>query len=467
MYLTNLLIDRRGALCGWNARAQRIFRCGADDITGEPLSRLLAQPGAEAAADELLAGAARVGYADYKGACIRQDGSSFAAQLLVTRLDMPAGDAVYSLVVQDLSEQAAGETRRRNESERVSSIIESAMDAIVTVDEEQRIVLFNRAAERIFRCPAAEALAGTLDRFIPHRYRSVHHGHIERFSATGVTMRRMGDRTVLTGLRSNGEEFPIEASISQVTVDGRRLFTVILRDITERQQAAAQLEQTTQQLRELYARMHEVREAERTRIARELHDELAQWLTALKMDASWVRTRLPADQEALAKRMDRVRNVIDNTIAAVRRIAADLRPVMLDDLGIAAAIENLVTEHAERTGVAARLESALGPLMLEDPAATAVYRMVQEALTNVARHSEASEVVVELRHEGDQLRIMVLDNGRGLPPEPDTGRKSYGVLGIRERAHTLGGTADIRNHERGGVVVDIAVPVIAGNGVSQ
>ncbi|HEX2830456.1 MAG TPA: PAS domain-containing sensor histidine kinase [Burkholderiales bacterium] len=383
------------------------------------------------------------------------------SQLARSLLAFAAGAALAAL--------GAGALTRRNRDRgllarhaadnerRVNSIIASAMDAIITCDEAQRIVLFNAAAEKIFRCRADEAIGAPLDIFIPERYRAQHAVHVRRFGEAGVTMRRMGGELVLAGMRRDGEEFPIDASISQVTVSGQKFYTVILRDITERQRAADALARSNEELREMYESMHEVREAERTRIARELHDELAQWLTALKMDVSWIRSRLPQDETQLVGKADRMKGVVDSTIAAMRRIAADLRPVMLDDLGLMPAIENLLNDLAERTGIEVSLEGSAALESLRDPLVTAVYRMIQEALTNVARHSHATQVAVTLDIGDGRLGVTVRDNGRGLDPDPD--RKSFGLLGIRERARTLGGEARIYSPPEGGTVVEIAVPL--------
>src|SRR5262249_23561643 len=159
------------------------------------------------------------------------------------------------------------------------------------------------------------------------------------------------------GLRADGEEFPIDASISQVTVDGRRLYTVILRDISGRKAAEEALQRSYDELREMSAVMNEVREAERTRIARELHDELAQWLTAIKMDVSWLSARLSPEHEQLVRRADKMKQLVDTTVTAVRRIAADLRPVMLDDLGLLPSIEHLLQAFSERAGIPATLDA--------------------------------------------------------------------------------------------------------------
>ena len=350
-------------------------------------------------------------------------------------------------------QHALGET-----GERLRGIIQSAMDAIITVDENQNIVLFNAAAERIFRCPAAEAIGGPLERFIPERFRAAHHPHIERFGKTGATTRMMGARLDLWGLRSKGEEFPIDASISQITIDGKKLYTVILRDITERRRAEEALERSYEELRQLSETMNEVREAERTRIARELHDELAQWLTALKMDVSWVASRLPGEQRQLLDRTEKMKQLVDATVTSVRRIAADLRPVMLDDLGLVPALENLLHDLSQRTGIVVSLEADSDRLDFGEPLATSVYRMVQEALTNVARHAGATEVRVTMGYEGENLAVRVRDNGRGFDGEAAARKKSYGVLGIRERAHTLGGGAHIARLEAGGTLVEIMIP---------
>lgn len=333
------------------------------------------------------------------------------------------------------------------------------MDAIVTVDEHQVVVMFNAAAERVFGCPAAEAIGAPLERFIPQRFRAAHRDHVRHFGETGTTTRVMGAKLALYGLRANGNEFPIDASISQVNTGGRRLYTVILRDITQRKQAEDALERSYRELRELSAAMHEVRESERLRIARELHDELAQWLTAIKMDASWIASRLPANEGRIREKAEKMKGLVDTTVSAVRRIAADLRPVMLDDLGVVPAIESLLHDLSQRTGIVVSLDADSADLDLQEPLPTAIYRMAQEALTNVARHAGATEVRVTIRQMGNDLVLRVLDNGRGFDAEAPTGRKSYGVLGIQERARTLGGRARFARGESGGTLVEIVIPL--------
>ena len=344
---------------------------------------------------------------------------------------------------------------------RLAATVDSAMDAIITVDESQKIVLFNRAAERVFRCRREEALGAALDRFIPQRFRTAHRGHVEHFSSTGVTARRMGDVTTLWALRAGGEEFPIEASISQAGEAGQRLFTVILRDITLRKQHEDTLTQQQQELRELSARVLEAREVEKARIARELHDELGQLLTALKMDLAWLRERLPAGDAEISAKAEQMSAMLDQTVGSTRRISADLRPLMLDDLGLADAANWLVEDFARRSGVRCEIKVTPegGLAGVESNIATAVYRALQESLTNIARHSGARNAWVSLAARNGALHFEVEDDGRGIAPEELAKARSLGLKGMRERVGYLGGSLEVSRAPRGGTRLRAQVPL--------
>jgi PAS domain S-box-containing protein len=346
---------------------------------------------------------------------------------------------------------------------RLAAVMDSAMDAIISVDENQRIVLFNQAAEAIFRCNRADALDQTLDRLLPVRFRAAHAAHIARFGATGVTNRRMGDTTTLWALRADGEEFPIEASISQAVEGGQRLYTVILRDVTKRKEYEDMLARRQAELHEISARVIEAREEEKTLLARELHDELGQLLTAMKMDLAWLRERLPPEATALAGKAAHMDAVLDRTVGSVRRISAELRPLMLDDLGLRDAVAWLAGEFGRHSGVECSLqvpdEAALESV--DRPVAITVYRVLQESLTNIARHAGARHAWVVLTATGNWLQLEVEDDGRGITPA-DMGRKrSLGLKGMRERVRYLGGTVEVGPAPRGGTRVLVHVPRLA------
>ena len=342
---------------------------------------------------------------------------------------------------------------------QLQSIVDSAMHAIISVDGAQHIVLFNRAAEQVFGCRRDEAIGSDLDRFIPQRFRAAHRGHIERFGETGVTSRRMGDVTTLWGLRADGEEFPIEASISQSGNGDERFYTVILRDITLRKQYEDELKRRGQELRELSARVLEAREEEKTLIARELHDELGQLLTALKMDLAWLRERLGGDAELSGKAAE-MGAMLDQTVSATRRISADLRPLMLDDLGLADAAAWLVDDFAKRSGIRCEYRPAGDGALdgLAKPVATALYRALQESLTNIARHAGAKNAWVALGVQDGRVNLEVEDDGRGIAAADVSKSRSLGLKGMRERVTYFGGSFEVARAARGGTRVHIKVP---------
>ncbi len=345
---------------------------------------------------------------------------------------------------------------------RLAAVVDSAMDAIITVDEQQQVVLFNRAAEQVFRCRREEALGSSLDRFLPSRFREAHHGHIEQFGRTGVTSRRMGDVTTLWAARAdNGDEFPIEASISQVSEGAHHFYTVILRDITARKRYEDELKERQSELRKLSAQVLEAREEEKTRIARELHDELGQLLTAMKMDLGWVREHLPDHEAELVAKTQKMGETLDQTVTSVRRIAADLRPLMLDDLGLPDAAAWLVEDFGRRSGVECvfKILNRVDRHEFERNIANTIYRALQESLTNVGRHANAKNVWVLLRIQRDGIWLEVEDNGRGIGLEDLAKSQSLGLKGMRERVFNINGSLEVTRPPRGGTRVSVQVPL--------
>jgi signal transduction histidine kinase len=268
----------------------------------------------------------------------------------------------------------------------------------------------------------------------------------------------MGDVTTLWALRADGDEFPIEASISQSGGAGAKFYTVILRDITLRKQHEDALRESQRELRELSARVLEAREEEKTHIARELHDELGQLLTALKMDLGWLRERLPEGSE-IAARAAEMGGLLDRTVHSTRRISADLRPLMLDDLGLADAATWLVDDFAKRSGVACRIDVSEQLPDLSKTVATTVYRAIQESLTNIARHAGAKNAWVVLGVEDSTMQVEVEDDGRGIGPEDLAKSRSLGLKGMRERIAFLGGSFEIARAPRGGTRLTLRVPL--------
>lgn len=350
---------------------------------------------------------------------------------------------------------AAGHERES----QLRSILESAMDAIITTDRNGRVVLFNRAAELAFGCPAALIIGHSIKRLLPPRFRATHPQHMQAFAHTGAASKRMGGSRVVSALRANGEEFPVDASISQVLVGGERFFTIILRDVSAKIRAERELESAREEIRQLALATQTAREQEKARIARELHDELGQALTALKMDVAWLQNNLGSNPAKLATRTQAMSALLDSTMAATRRIASDLRPLILGDLGLEPALEWLVGDFSRRHGVACELQVAPECADLAEPVASALYRIVQEGLTNIARHACATGAGVRIYQRGGEVMLTLQDNGRGFDPDSPPREGSYGLKGIRERVYLLGGQVDLLSGPGRGTIVQVTIPL--------
>lgn len=236
--------------------------------------------------------------------------------------------------------------------------------------------------------------------------------------------------------------------------------TGFARDITERQKLDQELREQREQLRALAAHVESVREDERVRIAREIHDELGQALTCMSMDLAFLEKQLPKGKgsEKAEARLAALSSMIKETVQTVRRISAELRPSILDDLGLAAAVEWLGRDFETRTGLRCSV-SVPGNIELPPGKSIVIFRMCQEALTNVARHAKASQVSIDLVEADGQITLEVSDNGRGISEQEMQKQASFGLLGMRERAALLGGEATITGQPGKGTRVVVQIPV--------
>jgi signal transduction histidine kinase len=230
-------------------------------------------------------------------------------------------------------------------------------------------------------------------------------------------------------------------------------------DITARKQAEQALMASRTQLRNLSAHLQAVREEERTTIAREIHDELGQALTALKLDLAWLKKHGTTDVTALLNKIAVMEELINSTLQSVKRISTELRPGLLDDLGLSAAIEWQAQEFQRRTGIHCDVFIMPEEIMVNDGLSTAVFRIFQETLTNVVRHAKATALHVLLRQEAAELLLEVRDNGAGITTAQIDSPSSFGLIGIRERVQFLGGEVVFQGIADQGTTVTVTVPL--------
>lgn len=347
---------------------------------------------------------------------------------------------------------------------RSSGIIHNANDAIITTDETQTILQANPAAAAMFGTTVGAMRGAPLDKFVPRDLRTLDEQDTAgNVGDTGVNLRMMGRRVTdyaVTGRKAGGEQFPLEGSISSMVEDNKPIYTIILRDITERKQVQEQLEQSFSQLRQLSATLQSIREEERKHIARELHDDLGQLLATLRLDLTLLRQAAASPEtERILSGMD---NLILTAITSLRRIASNLRPRALDEGGLYFALQSLRQEFIQRHAINFTLLADEADLTLDDDHSTAIYRIVQESLTNIVRHAQARNVTVALHRVDSHLVISIQDDGRGIADSDMDKASSFGLLGMRERVWGLRGDISISGDggdDLHGTRIDIVLPL--------
>jgi PAS domain S-box-containing protein len=350
--------------------------------------------------------------------------------------------------------------QRRSLEGMFRDVIEFAPDAFVLADMQGRIVRINHQAELLFGYDRSEligrpleTLAVELRQFTDDAYRHNSASQSQRLRTAISTNCQ----------RKDGTEFPGDISLNPLkTVHGLLLMAVV-RDVTERIRSEAELKASRQKLRELAAQTEAARENERKHIAREVHDELGQVLTALRMDLSLLGMQAGAMPQAVMDRIQAMKGLVDRAIQGVRNVAANLRPSALD-MGVVSAIEWLRDEFVRHTGIPCAVHVGQDYIDLDETRAVVIFRIVQESLTNISRYAQASKVAIALEQHGDALWLEVRDDGQGFSPLLVEKGKSYGLLGMRERAIALGGRVEIISAPGQGALISVKIPMYDNSG---
>jgi PAS domain S-box-containing protein len=354
-------------------------------------------------------------------------------------------------------------TERRGIEERLtfqSFILNNVRDSVVVADLEGRVRFWNQGAEALFGYTKDEMLG-----------QSVTILYVE----DGDNAARLAEdrNRVLRGEDATGEWLRRRKDGSTVWVHSKRVvlrdadgmaigILGVARDISEGKRTSEELLASHEQLRELAHRLRSVREQERAVMARQIHDELGQALSALHLDVAWLRARLTDEDVVLEEKTRSMAALIETSIGRVRTLATELRPAVLDSLGLLAAIEWETQQFTRRTGIPCTHELPSDPSDVDADRSTDVFRILQEALTNVARHAGAREVVVTLRFWRNELQLSVSDDGRGITAAEIVSPQALGLVGMRERALLWDGAVEWRARDGGGTVVDLRLPLANG-----
>jgi PAS domain S-box-containing protein len=410
----------------------------------------------------------------------------------------PLYDKFLGVTFENVTVRRQSEKALHDSEERFRLLVQSVQEyAIFQLDPLGQVVSWNNGAERLKGYRPEEVIGKQISMFYPPE--DVKSGKPARILAEaaqrgqtedeGWRIRKDGSRfwayVVVTALRNaegilqgfakvtrdmtdmHGKEESLEKAnellelrVKQRTAVLNRVNHELRTEIAERQHAEEQFKASLEQLRSLAARLQSVREEERTSIAREIHDELGQSCTALKMDLALIGHKLTKRQTQLRAKIASATRLVDEIIGTQRRIASALRPRTLDDLGLNAALEGQAQEFQNRTGIPCHITFLEEPLVLEPEQSTAIFRIFQESLTNVARHAHATRVEARLQREADYLLFVVRDNGIGFDLEEAKSRKSLGLVGMSERALMLGGELKIEGILGAGTALTVRIPLL-------
>lgn len=456
------MLDPEGRVTSWNSGAERIKGYTAAEIIGQHFSRLYPAEDLRAGKPEIeLAIAAKQGRIEDEGWRLRKDGSKFWANVTITAVHDHSGKLIgFAKVTRDVTERMRAAQQLQESEERYRTVAETATDAIVSIDDDSRIQFVNPATSRIFGFDSSELIGQPLTMLMTQQQRDQHLQSLGRYMRTG-NRRLNWSAAELVGRRKDGEEFPIEVSFGEVTNSEKHFFIGFIRDITKRKQSERRLSDSEKNLRELSLHLLRSQDEERRRLGRELHDSLGQYLAAVKMRLDSISASLGSREPAIRERLVECSQLTEDSIKEVRTISYLMYPPMLEEMGLKSAIPWYVEGFTQRSGIRTTLEMSAEFERLPRDAELAMFRVLQESLTNVHRHSGSSEAHIRLFLKDGMASLEIRDCGKGLPTggamEPGgsggIGQFGVGLRGMSERLQHLGGRLEISSTDNGTTVV--------------
>ena len=336
--------------------------------------------------------------------------------------------------------------------DRLQAVVTSAMDAIVAVNQDEKIVVFNAAAERMFGCTSEKAIGTGIDRLIPHCFQLSQKQSLNDTGQVLTAEDSIDGSNILWGIRNNGERFPIEASVAQVEARGKKLFTVIIRDVTERKQAEEAMLTVSR-------RLIEAHEEERTWLARELHDDVNQRLALMAVNLDVLRREVPESAGDVWPRLNELREQIKDLGIDVQSLSHRLHSSKLKYLGLTSAATAFCREFSERKQVQIDLHCDSIPKTVSEEISLSLFRVLQEALQNASKHSGSEHYQVSIRYAANEIALLVSDRGVGFDPQQALLGRGLGITSMRERLKLVDGELTIDSASDTGTVVRARVPL--------
>ena len=386
-------------------------------------------------------------------ACIKAGALDYVVKTPETLADLPRLVARALREWQQIVARREAEARVHESQLRLDAILTSMDDLLFVFDTDMRFVFCHALSSSDLAFPDVEFLGKTHGAVMPPA--------IDRLFVDAFERNRKGETAefeydLRAGRKLQTWSVKMSPFMESETFAGA---VAVVRNITQRKKVEDALRQSREELRALTLRSLMVREEECRRISREIHDNLGQTLTALTMDLTWLAGRLRADQAPLVAKVAIMSSLLVDTVGQVQRITAELRPVLLDDAGLVPAIEWEIEQFESRFGVRCEFTSCRGEIAFDHDCEIVVFRVLQEALTNVARHAGAKRVEIRIRRTKGNLELRIADDGRGITREQVTASSSLGLVGMRERAAACNGDIRVRGKQGEGTVVILTIPM--------
>jgi two-component system sensor histidine kinase UhpB len=452
------LTDEDGKILLVNDSFCKIFEMEKEQLIGKPFSIVYAKPEQEAA---LKSYQRDIRKDEIKTLFERENtlwnGRRAWFEFSNSFLTLSDGNKITLSIVKEISKRKKSEIELRESEQKFKMLFNNINDAVfvtqlskeksygdfIEVNEVACKRLGYTKEEFLMLSPSAIVWQKCIDDFNKFNERLLDEGHV-----IYDIVHRAKDKKLI----------PVEINSHIFLYNDKLTVLSIARDITERKQAEEKLKRSSKLLRELATHLQSIREEERTMIAQEIHDELGQVLTALKIQVSLLANKLNKNQESLKQKINSLTDMIDSSVESVQKISSKLRPGILDELGLIAAIEWQAEEFEKLTNIKFSLVLPKDEIKLESNKTTAIFRIFQEALTNIARHSEATKVAVSLFFHQSNIYMEIQDNGRGITQEQIKDFKSLGIHGMIERAMVFGGQVSIEGFAGNGTIVKVEIP---------
>jgi PAS domain S-box-containing protein len=355
-------------------------------------------------------------------------------------------------VIQDITEKVLADQQKEFDKKNLSALINNTGDLMWSVDRDFNLITSNEAFDNIVKRTVGKPIAKGSNVFAKE-FSSEQLSRFKRF------YERAFSGEIFTEIECSGEMYA-EISFYPICKENEVIGTACYsHDITERKKNEEEILRKNEQLKNLTTHLQQVREEERTTISREIHDELGQQLTALKMDIDWIRHKQNNPDEAIASKLQEMLKMSDGIISTIRRISSDLRPAIIDDLGLIAALEWKCNDFEEKMGIPCQFFSNVKERKFENHFGINAYRILQETLTNVSRHAAAKSVVVSVSENETELFLEIADDGKGISNENIGNGKTLGIIGMKERAALLGGKLIITGEKNKGTSTKLILPL--------